>query len=83
MLHTAPEVLGIKLINSPDTGRDASFHGRFTRRLCWTRTKLYHAKCSDRAAFRLSSFLLKAFVSRVNRRICIRIVRFWRSALAR
>jgi len=41
--------------------------------------KLYQAKCKDKAAFRFSSFFEKAFVSRVNRRISIRIVRCSRS----
>ena len=44
-----------------------------------TRQKLYQAKCKDKAAFRFSSFFEKAFVSRVNLRSCIRIVKFWRS----
>jgi hypothetical protein len=33
------------------------------------------------AALWLSTFLLKALVSRVKRRMCIRIVRFWRSTV--
>src|SRR5712692_167234 len=49
------------------------------RRDEWTRQKLYQAKCSAQAAFRLSSRLEKALVSRVDRRSCIRIVRFCRS----
>jgi hypothetical protein len=36
-------------------------------------------KCRDTAAARFSTFLENAFVSRVNRRMLIRIVRFWRS----
>ncbi len=44
-----------------------------------TRQKLYQAKCKDKAAFRFASFFEKAFVSRVKRRSCIRIVRFCRS----
>ena len=47
-----------------------------TRKLLCTLQKLYHAKCNASAAFRLSSFLLKTLVSRVNLRICILIVRF-------
>jgi hypothetical protein len=43
------------------------------------RQKLYQAKCKQYAAHRFSHFLLKALVSRVNRRICMRMVRFWRS----
>jgi hypothetical protein len=50
-----------------------------TRKLLCTLQKLYHAKCNASAAFRLSSFLLKAFVSLVKRRMCILIVRFCRS----
>ncbi len=36
-------------------------------------------KCSDTAAVRFSSFLEKALVSLVNRRMLMRIVRFCRS----
>lgn len=36
-------------------------------------------KCSAMAAQWFSGFLEKALVSRVNRRIDIRMVRFWRS----
>ena len=36
-------------------------------------------KCRATAAAWFSTFLLNAFVSRVNRRICIRIVKFCRS----
>jgi len=50
-----------------------------SRKLWWTRQKLYHAKCIARAAFRFSSFFENAFVNRVNRRNCIRMVRFCRS----
>jgi hypothetical protein len=39
-------------------------------------TKLYHAKSRAQAAFKCNSFLEKAFVSRVNRRNCILIVKF-------
>src|SRR5438876_11308747 len=49
------------------------------RNVEWTRTKLYQAKCKDKAAFRYVSFFEKAFVSRVNRLSCILIVRFCRS----
>jgi hypothetical protein len=42
---------------------------------------LYQAKCRRYAAYRFSHFLLKAFVKRVSRRMCILIVRFWRSTL--
>jgi hypothetical protein len=34
---------------------------------------------SATACSKFSSFFEKAFVSRVNRRICIRMVKFWRS----
>jgi hypothetical protein len=37
------------------------------------------AKCKETAARRFSTFLLKAFVSRVKRRILIRMVKFCRS----
>src|SRR5882672_12664383 len=47
-----------------------------TRRDICTQQKLYHAKCRAQAAFKCNSFLEKAFVNRVNRRSCIRIVRF-------
>jgi hypothetical protein len=36
-------------------------------------------KYRESAAMWFSIFLLKAFVNRVNRRIDMRIVRFWRS----
>jgi len=36
-------------------------------------------ECRETAIFRFSSFLLKAFVKRVNLRIAILMVRFWRS----
>jgi hypothetical protein len=50
-----------------------------TPNLEWIRTKLYQAKCKDKAAFRFSSFLENPLVSRVKRRIATRMVRFWRS----
>ena len=44
----------------------------------WTRPKLSYMKYRATAAAWFSTFLLNAFVSRVNRRMDIRIVRFWR-----
>ena len=44
------------------------------------RDRNYNERSAKRkAAFRFSSFFEKAFVNRVNRRICIRIVKFCRS----
>src|SRR3989304_2018819 len=43
------------------------------------RQKLYHATNTATAAFRLDNFFENPFVSRVNRRRCIRTVRFARS----
>ena len=49
-------------------------------RIVWcTRQKLYHTKNTSTIAFRLSSFLLKPLVRRVNRRSCIRTVKLARS----
>lgn len=45
----------------------------------WMRQKLY-MKCSDTALACAVTFLLNPFVSLVNRRMCMRIVRFWRSS---
>jgi len=45
----------------------------------WGVRKLYAMKWSDTAAAWFSTFREKAFVSRVNRRIDIRMFRFWRS----
>ena len=45
------------------------------------RQKLYQAKCSAIAAPWLRRFLLNAFVRRVSRRMCMRMVRFCRSTI--
>ncbi len=49
------------------------------RKLLWIRTRLYQAICRETAALRFSIFFEKPFVNLVNRRMLIRIVRFWRS----
>src|ERR1035441_3451505 len=49
-----------------------------TRNVWWIRQKLYQAKCRQYAAHRFSHFFENAFVSRVRRRMHMRIVRFWR-----
>jgi hypothetical protein len=74
--------LGQQFRDVPHAIRDACLPvciAGVTRKVLWTRQKLYHAKCRLTAAFRLSTFFEKAFVTRVRRRICIRIVKFWRS----
>jgi hypothetical protein len=51
-----------------------------TPSVLWTRQKLYQTKYSASAWQWFSNFLLNALVSRVNRRIDMRMVRFCRSA---
>jgi hypothetical protein len=50
-----------------------------TRKVSCTRQKLYQQKCSATAARIGRSALLKAFVSLVSRRMCMRMVMFCRS----
>lgn len=50
-----------------------------TLSVLWMRTQLYQTVYRATMCTWLMNFLLKAFVNRVNLRMCIRIVRFWRS----
>ena len=59
--------------------RDASSHRRGDpKRLMDPGEVVVHEVQGDGAMW-FSSFFQNPFVSRVNRRMCIRIVRFWRS----
>jgi hypothetical protein len=51
---------------------------RYAQRLMNPAKVVVH-EWSATACSKFSSFFEKAFVSRVNRRICIRMVKFWRS----
>jgi hypothetical protein len=73
------------LFNRPRMIGDSGFHGGVVLGLgvvlsvWWTRPKLYQMKYRMAIAAWFRSFLLKAFVNRVNRRMDTLMVRFWRS----
>jgi len=59
--------------------RDARFHGRCEAQRLVNPAEVVEREPEAVGGPEVFHFLLKAFVSRVMRRICILIVRFWRS----
>jgi hypothetical protein len=68
-----------RLSQCPDAARDSGSHGGCPAKRLIDAAEVVISKWSASAAQRFSHFLLKAFLSRVNLRICMRIVRFFRS----